>query len=1033
MAHPYSAGSTLVFQPTDTLSFDAGVTATMVELTEIGASEVRIGYSGHYMTLQGVTLEQLHRATFVFTDGSHLEIGSAGADHFIGSDTADQFVISTGGDDRIDAGAGNDLIVAGGAFNEDLVNAGDGHDTLRLEGSYPQSITLVGVTGTEHIVVDTHGSASLLVQDGNYAGGVYEIHVDGSALAAGESLTVDGSSIASTNRTLRVSGGEGNDTATGGANGDHLSGGTGDDLLSGNAGNDVLAGEAGDDTLYGGIDGDTDQLDGGEGADRLVSQGIASLTGDLLQGNAGNDTLVGGAGNDTLHGGLDADQLTGGDGSDRFRFELGSPRTDSSQTTIDTITDFGTSDLIDLPGTNGMNGKRLVLRGVSAFSSDFTSGNAGVQPDSDAEDGFVDVFWKQNGGRLELWVDGNDDGQYSEVDLFVYLEGVNSLTPANFVDNFVAWKGTAGDDTYPDGSTNAAAANEAYGLGGNDQMWGGGGGDSLYGGLGNDSVYGEQSDDQLYGGDGSDTVVGGSGNDHLYAGGPNSPIGGARDEQFASNLLDGGADNDALYGDAGSDTLLGGDGNDHLDGGAGNDLLLGGDDDGADHLSAGQGADSLDAGGGNDVLFAGASAGERGQFTDTLVGGAGDDVLRTGANMNLASDAVVMTGGLGADRFVFSYGSNAVGDHDAQWNSWYSGNFTGSGDSYGHISSVAAPDRITDFDQAQGDRIHSGIVGGLGGNDNQVPLVWRGHADARFTATSGESTDLARAPGSPRDGRFLEMWVVYDAAKQRTVLYMDRNLDGVVDALDFKLEFDDPTRAIYESIGPGSFTPGTFTVRSGTDGNDSDTSPAMSEDADIAYTFAGNDTIDGLGGHDVINGDAGDDSLTGGTGSDALFGGADADTLAGGSGADTLHGGSGADSLLGGADADVLYAESGNDATSAGTNRADAPGTVNVLDGGAGGDQLHGGDGNDSLLGGDDNDGLYGNNGADTLDGGGGSDNLGGGEGNDLLLGGDGDDGLEGGAGNDTLRGGDDAGSDSLQGTGGADLLEGGAGNDILR
>lgn len=91
---------------------------------------------------------------------------------------------------------------------------------------------------------------------------------------------------------------------------------------------------------------------GGSGRDLLHGNEVANV----LKGLAGNDVLRGFEGNDTLDGGAGQDVLTGGSGSDTFVFgniELG-----------DIITDFGSSDVIDLSGL----GSDLTYIGNAAFS-----------------------------------------------------------------------------------------------------------------------------------------------------------------------------------------------------------------------------------------------------------------------------------------------------------------------------------------------------------------------------------------------------------------------------------------------------------------------------------------------------------------------------------------------------------------------------------------------------------------------------------------------------------------------------------------
>jgi Ca2+-binding RTX toxin-like protein len=381
------------------------------------------------------------------------------------------------------------------------------------------------------------------------------------------------------------------------------------------------------------------------------------------------------------------------------------------------------------------------------------------------------------------------------------------------------------------------------------------------------------------------------------------------------------------------------------------------------------------------------------------------------------SDAAVMTGGLGADRFVLA----SVGlDTSAS-----SSNFAvpSNVNPYPNFSPVSAPDRITDFNASEGDLIRTGITNGIASVYNNYPLVWRGAAAAGFTATLGQSMTLATG-GAAAETRFLELWTYFDATASQTgqtVLFMDRNRSGAVDDNDFKLLFDGnlvSNANVALNLSTASFTAGTFTIKVGTSGADSNTSPVLSNLADIAYGLGGNDTFSGLDGNDTLNGDAGNDSLSGGLGTDTLYGGAGNDVLSGDAGADNLYGGSGSDTINGGDDGDTLDAEGPEDATS-NTSVNDSAGTLNVLNGDAGNDVLYGGAGNDSLSGGADNDDLSGGDGTDTLSGG---------DGLDTLNGGAGADSLDGGAGNDLLRAGNSSGTRGLY----TDTLIGGASDDVL-
>jgi Ca2+-binding RTX toxin-like protein len=269
-----------------------------------------------------------------------------------------------------------------------------------------------------------------------------------------------------------------------------------------------------------------------------------------------------------------------------------------------------------------------------------------------------------------------------------------------------------------------------------DNAFGGDGDDTIFGYGGGDTISGDGGDDTVTGGDGDDAVSGGDGAD----------------------LLRGQAGHDLMFGDAGNDRLLGGGGNDTLDGGDGDDLLQG--NGGGDAMSGGTGNDiyllnsagdtvtELPGEGTDEVRVAGISYtlgdnvenlrilsgpvsgtgnglaneinGSNGNNTiaglgandtlrgrggsDTIDGGDGNDIIAGNAGQDF------LTGGAGADRFVFT----AITDSAA-----------------GAVNAEV----ITDFSQAQGDRIQLTAIDAIpGGADNPFAFI----GTAAFSGTAGE-------------------------------------------------------------------------------------------------------------------------------------------------------------------------------------------------------------------------------------------------------------------------------------------------------
>ena len=830
--------------------------------------------------------------------------GTSGNDTLNGTTTDD--TISGGlGNDTINGAAGNDTLngeggndTLDGGLGADALNGGDGDDTLIAGvgdtvngGNHTISPALIGDTIQLDLTSLATGSTVNLTSGGSvtFAGGTSMVGVERGTLRFGSGAD----SITATSGFWTTYLGDGNDTGQGGVLADTFYGEGGNDTLNGGDGNDTLDGGLGDDTIHGNVGDDTiaggdgnNFLYGDEGNDNLTSGvGVDRLEGgignDTLRAGESADTLLGGDGDDVIEGGLGADTMTGGSGVDRYVFGFGIPRSESSPSTVDVITDFegagvAGGDVIDLPG---LNGSLPLVFNVAART--FVVGATGVQlPTEFVGDGLIDVVWQYNAGqnRVEIWADANDDGQMSEVDMVIYLSGVTSLIQSDLVDNFRVWRGPGGNDTYVGNSL----ANTAYGIAGDDTLNGGGGNDVLYGNAGNDTLNGEVGADDLRGGAGDDILNGGDDADGLYGEDGNDTLSGG----FGGDSLSGGVGNDTVYGGADNDILD----EVYYDGTGGNNLYYG--EDGNDslrvwNLGSTTSVSVLDGGAGNDTIESAGGTGTLlgGVGTDllharsgtwTLDGGADGDTLHLGSSWwSQPNDGVqTATGGTGADTFVLYTASK-----------------------WGTI------DRITDFSQADGDRLQlSDVANGRTGFSfwplGTTSLIFRGAMDPSLFVQG------AALPGSDLGTGFLQFWTVQSGGN--TYLVGDSDGDLVFDDTDFVVRFDGNV-----TLSTSSFVNGTFVAIAGTTGADTLNGSDLVNDQ--LYGLGGNDTVNGLAGDDAIYGGGGDDTLSGGAGNDFIEGGDGLDTVFGGVGNDTLRGNAGNDTLNGEVGSDDLRGGAGDD------------------------------------------------------------------------------------------------------------------------
>ena len=255
--------------------------------------------------------------------------------------------------------------------------------------------------------------------------------------------------------------------------------------------------------------------------------------------------------------------------------------------------------------------------------------------------------------------------------------------------------------------------------------------DQIFGLAGNDILIGYDSNDLLEGGAGADQLFGSPGFDTAsYQSSPtgvgvslrdfSGEYGHAEDDQFFSieglrgsafaDTLQGNDQRNVFHSGGGADYLLGHEGDDTLHGEGGNDALNG--HDGKDQLRGGSGNDRLEGDVGNDVLNGDAGI-DTAVFRDYRYGpGSGVEVdlqrgVATGGQ--LGTDALSgienVDGTDSADRLIGNGGANVL------WGREGGDVLTGNGGAdrfdYDGLfdSRSTAPDVITDFSRAQGDKI----------------------------------------------------------------------------------------------------------------------------------------------------------------------------------------------------------------------------------------------------------------------------------------------------------------------------------------
>ena len=311
-----------------------------------------------------------------------------------------------------------------GDDGEDVVDGGDGSDTISYEGESASATVEVDLSTVVPAVEDTSGDDapdnSVIAHVAATIGSVTDM------ITVGNIGTEDEPNVVST--IEHVTGGFGRDMLTGDARANTLTGGAGDDTLMGGAGDDTLSGGAGGDTLSGGADDDT------------------------LMGGAGDDTLMGGAGDDTLSGGADDNTLTGGADDDYYAVVVGDTGgvTEAADGGMDTLHYIAKADV---DGTEDDESEEGVGEAGTLVT---TSVNVEVTLGTPN----ADFIRAHDNGATVLGREGNDTlTGGAGVDTLVGCVGENTLTGGGEDDVFGVFNGGTDDaaDTITDFTTGTTA------------------------------------------------------------------------------------------------------------------------------------------------------------------------------------------------------------------------------------------------------------------------------------------------------------------------------------------------------------------------------------------------------------------------------------------------------------------------------------------------------------------------------------------------------------------------------------------------
>jgi Ca2+-binding RTX toxin-like protein len=497
------------------------------------------------LTLGRGTLE---RQISLLDLGSSPAAGTSGADYIEGN-AGNDVLLGQGGTDRIKGGSENDY--AEGGPGSDWVEGDAGDDDL-VGGSFTATPTtqpdeadnLFGGPGSDVILGD-NGVVLRPIGPELPSSVTVRLGADGVPIAprivtlhdkAAENVTRSGGD--------RISGGDGVDLAWGQDGDDAISGDGDADYIEGNGGVDTIRGDlglnvAGHTTVtplpaqpWPGSAGPVSDLIGvstPDGQDDLIGGSSAQAfrdTGDVIEGNGGDDVILGD------NGSLLRTIVNGKEKVYSERYPAGA---DLTNATVVRSHD----PALPGPSTRFCTTAQATCEPLGAYGADVLYGDNGN-----------DGIWAQDGDDTVYGGNGDDDlfgelgqdtiygeagqdaiigdrggvmNQYLNADdvaALGFTVTLNSTPPETFTgfrpgyyDRRVDLLHDTDGDVWVGGSTSAPMVYDGINFGGNDRIRGGSGNDNLHGAFGDDLINGDSGGDMVFGSRGSDILWGGKGCD----------------------------------------------------------------------------------------------------------------------------------------------------------------------------------------------------------------------------------------------------------------------------------------------------------------------------------------------------------------------------------------------------------------------------------------------------------------------------------------------------------------------------------------